>query len=573
LNQRQSARRLHKQLKRERERASGKRDQAANTIVNNYNNSVHPIDVDVAIDVDLTAQRTAGSNHSSRSDNLLANRGVARLKNDNDYKPSVHSGYRVGKRKRPARTTIDIDDNESSRNRGIKKDDPDVSIQKVKLSPEQAAIRQIQEIFPQMDPAHIVSKLATGPITAQSIQILIEKFVSEPSYPKIEVIRKTKKVEKPKEVDYANDEYERTVTYKYQCNDQLLNKFPFMSKDGISKLLVHYNGRYFKCHFHIVDIMKQLKDGPNISDVDRYDEYLRLACGGRLKEEDRNKFAITNNGIKYTSMTLKHPKKHRGKCNEVSDTVLKDEIHFTKKKIREWTHSIHKERRRMAARKEAEENGHTIECTCCYGDYAMEEMVSCQEGHLFCMDCLKRYAQERVFGNSDLGKKGCIELCCMDMSGCENFFSRDQLEKSLDEKVMKKYDELQTTLVLEQAGMDGLCKCPQCDFQASLPESEMVFQCPSCEFESCRKCREESHIPLRCEEVERKTETSARLQVEEAMTKARIRYCPKKCKQGFYKVSIVNTLRIGSSKGPVCHNMHLFKSWFASKNTHLHLSL
>eukprot|EP00979_Chaetoceros_neogracilis_P005565 scaffold1014_cov274-Chaetoceros_neogracile.AAC.11 len=39
-------------------------------------------------------------------------------------------------------------DNESSRDRGIKKDDPDLSIQKVKLSPEQAAIRQIQEIFP-----------------------------------------------------------------------------------------------------------------------------------------------------------------------------------------------------------------------------------------------------------------------------------------------------------------------------------------------------------------------------------------------------------------------------------------
>jgi len=308
--------------------------------------------------------------------------------------------------------------------------------------------------------------------------------------------------------------------------------------------LIHYNGRYFKTYMHIVDIMKKLKDGPNFSDIDKYDEYLRLALGGRLKEEDRDKFAITINGIKYKSMTLKHPKKHRGKCKEIDDKVLHDEIRFTKKKIREWSLDIQKKRKRLAARKEAEENGYTIECTCCYGDYAMEEMVSCQEGHLFCMDCLKRYAQERVFGNSDLGKKGCIELCCMDMSGCVSWFSREQLEKSLDKKVMKKYDELQTTIVLEKAGLDGLCKCPQCDFQASLPESQMIFQCPSCEFESCRKCGEEPHIPLRCEEVEKKTETSARLQVEEAMTKARIRYCPKKCKQGFYKVSMIR-----SSKG------------------------
>ena len=91
-----------------------------------------------------------------------------------------------------------------------------------------------------------------------------------------------------------------------------------------------------------------------------------------------------------------------------------------------------------------------------------------------------------------LGKKGCIELFSMDMPGCESWFSREHLEKSLDSIAMRRCDELQITLFLEEAGLKGLCKCLHCDFQASLPESAMIFQCPSSEFESCRKRGEES---------------------------------------------------------------------------------
>jgi TRIAD3 protein (E3 ubiquitin-protein ligase RNF216) len=182
------------------------------------------------------------------------------------------------------------------------------------------------------------------------------------------------------------------------------------------------------------------------------------------------------------------------------------------------------------------------------------EMVTCNEGHIFCMDCLRRYVEEKVFGNGDLGKEGSTELCCMDTSGCQSFFSRDQLSRSLSEKIMKKYDELQTTLVLEKAGLSDICKCPKCDFQASLPESEKILKCPSCAYESCRMCGEDSHIPLRCEEVVKdRTETSARLQIEEAMTKARIRYCPKGCKQGFYKVEGCNKMTCPTCKTFICY--------------------
>ena len=56
-----------------------------------------------------------------------------------------------------------------------------------------------------------------------------------------------------------------------------------------------------------------------------------------------------------------------------------------------------------------------------------------------------------------------------------------------------------------------------------------------CQYESCRKCGKESHIPLRCDEVEKqKRADEGRLKVEEAISAAKIRHCPK-CKTGFVK--------------------------------------
>jgi TRIAD3 protein (E3 ubiquitin-protein ligase RNF216) len=57
----------------------------------------------------------------------------------------------------------------------------------------------------------------------------------------------------------------------------------------------------------------------------------------------------------------------------------------------------------------------------------------------------------------------------------------------------------------------------------------MIFQCPDldCALETCRKCLEPAHIPLKCSEVEKKSATQGRLKVEEAITAAKIRTCPK----------------------------------------------
>lgn len=79
-------------------------------------------------------------------------------------------------------------------------------------------------------------------------------------------------------------------------------------------------------------------------------------------------------------------------------------------------------------------------------------------------------------------------------------------------------------------------KCPKCGFQALVPEQQRNFHCPipSCQYKSCRLCGEEGHEPIPCNQVEKRNETAARVQVEEAMSEARIRTCPN-CSRKFYK--------------------------------------
>ena len=88
-----------------------------------------------------------------------------------------------------------------------------------------------------------------------------------------------------------------------------------------------------------------------------------------------------------------------------------------------------------------------------------------------------------------------------------------------------------------------MVRCPKCDFQALLAVSVKIFRCPAsgCFYHSCSECGEPPHLPLRCEEVEKESHAKGRKAVEEAMTEARVRECPK-CAKRFYKVEGCNKM-------------------------------
>ncbi|XHG04433.1 hypothetical protein AWENTII_007701 [Aspergillus wentii] len=192
--------------------------------------------------------------------------------------------------------------------------------------------------------------------------------------------------------------------------------------------------------------------------------------------------------------------------------------------------------------------GTLVECQCCYSDVPSNRTVPC-EGmgvHFFCFACIRRSADTQI----GLMK---YQLQCMDTSGCQASFTRLQLQEVLGASIMKKLETLQQQDEIARAGLDGLESCPFCDFKAICPpvEEDREFRCsnPECEMITCRICNEESHIPKTCEEAKKERGVSERHHVEEAMSEALIRSCPK-C-----KVKIVKEMGCNKMTCPQCRCM------------------
>lgn len=183
----------------------------------------------------------------------------------------------------------------------------------------------------------------------------------------------------------------------------------------------------------------------------------------------------------------------------------------------------------------AEEEGVLFECGCCYIEYSFESMIQCSEGHLFCKKCIQSYVEEMIFGNNN------STLTCISSSEkCNGTFPQSMLQLALPEKTFERYSTLMTQNELKKANVNNLGTCYNCHFQAEVSDGK-VLHCPQCNRETCVECGEVAHIPLKCNEVEKKKDTNKRLSVEEAMTQARIRECPK-CKTRFFKTEGCNKM-------------------------------
>lgn len=170
-----------------------------------------------------------------------------------------------------------------------------------------------------------------------------------------------------------------------------------------------------------------------------------------------------------------------------------------------------------------------IECRCCFCDYNIVSTVSCPAGHFFCSQCFATYASTRL-GAGD------PELLCMDTSGCSLPFHLSECAHVIPPKLISLRSRLVTKKELRAANLDNFEECPFCDWGCIMEtpvQRTPLFRCQNwengCGVASCRKCKKKSHLPRPCEEEEGKRE--ARLAVEEAMSKALVRNCPK-CAKG-----------------------------------------
>nr|CAD7201689.1 unnamed protein product [Timema douglasi] len=210
-----------------------------------------------------------------------------------------------------------------------------------------------------------------------------------------------------------------------------------------------------------------------------------------------------------------------------------------------------------------------LECgICCNNELEIEEMAACIEGHLFCKDCVTKNAELR-FG------EGHSTFPCLESCGVE--FSMKTLQGLLNPTMFSRILKLRMLEDVKSADIENLEMCPFCEYVAIVPPEMMIFTCdnPECLEESCRQwppseqirvllgaewsgeliidgsenmkcgaaqavervvgvvgaraekklCKEKSHTPLRCDEVEKEKETQMRTEIEDRMTEALVR-CP-----------------------------------------------
>ncbi|KAF9086546.1 hypothetical protein BGX23_008793 [Mortierella sp. AD031] len=192
------------------------------------------------------------------------------------------------------------------------------------------------------------------------------------------------------------------------------------------------------------------------------------------------------------------------------------------------------------------ESNNLKECGCCFDDVPANRIAMCEEGHIFCLSCSRQGAEV------ELGYRRTV-LKCM-TAGCKAVFPDSEAELFLAKSVFEGLLRARQQSELKMAGLDSLVECPFCSYAAIVENDEdKEFRCegPKCRKVSCRFCKALTHIPLSCEEFRKELEKdnvlSVQHKVEEEMSQALIRECPK-CKSRFFKTEGCNKMTC-----PQCH--------------------
>ncbi|GMI05153.1 hypothetical protein TrLO_g2270 [Triparma laevis f. longispina] len=399
----------------------------------------------------------------------------------------------------------------------------------------------VTDVFPDASPAAVKKLLQRFRCTEEHhLPTVLTHMLSE-GYEKVimkgheadEALTRGLGLEKKYSRDFTSTSWTTNENYRSQAVKKLLNDFAFLAVDGLEDVFKRLGkGHYYALHDKICCAV--------LGDEEKENEEFSLGAlsdalvNGKLEKAG-------NKRLKGLGLNLlRKPRRRKAHPDHVfTELILLEEIEFVEERLRERQVDMDEVVGRRMARNKAEERGELLECECCFDDVCFEEMCQCTSGHLFCLSCLRRYAEEKLFGQQS------TTLCCMAQteSGekCPGTFSDMQLERALPKKVMRKLQEAIYEAAVEEAGLCNIAKCPICDFTAMC--DDRVFRCPAvgCGYESCRECGEPPHFPLKCSEVEKTSHAESRKKIEEAMTQARVRECPD-CGKRFFKTEGCNKM-------------------------------
>jgi hypothetical protein len=409
-------------------------------------------------------------------------------------------------------------------------------------------IDQIFNIFPNAKRTYLENLLKEH--DQDTVRVI--ELISEKGYEKEENLSmKKKKIEE--KYDFKASSWETSDEYREDTLIELQNNFPFIPVASFPKILAENKHHYYHSikfieeatgrkaifdyyeRFHTpVTLDLASNDSPPIQthgkNVMKYSKIEIDAINLKLKAKSLQSLIKTRQSVR----SLPCPSNH---INE----ILSVEIEFL---LKEKNNALLDSDYEVAAKlnqEQAAEDGALFECQCCFdNEFSFENIIQCTEGDLFCGECLQRYIQEMIYGGSKIKQP---LPCICSANKCPGFFTERMIEKSLSQKpkLLAQYNDtiLNDNLLKSQL---SLIHCFHCQLPYEISDnSGNVLYCPSCHGNTCLLCKEESHIPLKCSEVEKKSATEKRLKMEEAMALARIRECPT-CKKRFYKTEGCNKM-------------------------------
>ncbi|KAI0820517.1 hypothetical protein BC628DRAFT_1330161 [Trametes gibbosa] len=363
-------------------------------------------------------------------------------------------------------------------------------------------VAQILEIIPDVLPAHVYSLVEQHypNYLDKVVEPVLHQLIENPQYPKVAAKGKEKRKH-----DDENDQATRSVKAKidYGSKDRKVVDSPHYAKLAWERLM---------------------SDFPNIPTAhirDTWTQHRMFYAPTFLALRQHQ----TLQPLPYKPISRPRPK-GKGKAVDHFDEEFERELGWVQETIEE---EETKKAVELAEKRRMQEEG-GIECGCCFCEYPFEKMVQCPEAHLFCMSCMNTYTETKL-GEHDL------RIVCMDQSGCKLPFPDSELRRFLSPKLLELYERVKQCKEIEAAGLENLEECPFCDYKVVIEnENERLFRCENktCGAVTCRQCKKPDHLPKSCQEVANDKKLDVRHAIEEAMTAALMRNCPK-CQKAFVK--------------------------------------
>lgn len=435
------------------------------------------------------------------------------------------------------------------------------------LNVDQELYRKIIEIFSDICPNYL-KRMCRGKTMSEDFDTILNTLINlSGEYPKRQVDEKEnvdldmeKQLEILKEfLPDADPVYLEKECQKFTSHDDLMvfvseameqRNYPTM-KEYLRKQQLSAQQRQYTTEFDIANFVKLFPDPKTVFEdskrqtkVNGSEHYLQIfmrnafprlpirhiqnilsAKNYQIKDsmnECQRLMSIPNAMIKSRRRATPLPQ------NEQNIPLLQEIAYYQHRdEILEYI-KLKKEEKKLEIQK-AKQAGLLETCACCFDDEILpNEILTCSKGCHFCKDCIKK-SVEVAFGD------GKINFPCL--ADCSAEFSLQTIQAAVSPKLFSKLAQKQALAEVKAAGIEDLESCPFCDFANIINNQEdKIFRClnPDCMKESCRLCKEPSHIPLKCDEVEKDEAVKARTYVENKMTEALLRKCYK-CGTKFFK--------------------------------------